>query len=179
MNDEKDRVEGEEKAAGAQPFMSDEMSRCMTQFSKSFEASARRWELVVYPSLLAFIILAAYGFYLIYKLTNDVDRITNHFETVAQTMVMVSQEMTEVTGHLRDVNGNMSAITDNMVAMTKVISSQDTSMQSMIASMERMNYNMGNMSMTMHQMRYDTASMGHNLQNTTGPMRFMNSFMPW
>ena len=41
---------------------SQDMAACMDKFANSFEASARRWELVVYPSLLAFIVLAAYGF---------------------------------------------------------------------------------------------------------------------
>ena len=41
------------------------MAACLDNFSRTFEASARRWELVVYPSLLAFIVLAAYGFFLI------------------------------------------------------------------------------------------------------------------
>ena len=41
------------------------------RLSEVFESSARRWELIVYPSLFAFIILAAYGFYLIYNLARD------------------------------------------------------------------------------------------------------------
>jgi hypothetical protein len=35
------------------------------------------------------------------------------------------------------------------------------------------------MSYTMHHMRYDTHLMGRNIDNVAGPMRFMNSFMPW
>ena len=31
------------------------------RLSQSFAASAKRWELIVYPSLFAFMILAAYG----------------------------------------------------------------------------------------------------------------------
>ena len=38
------------------------------RLAQVFESSARRWELIVYPSLFAFIILAAYGFYLIFNL---------------------------------------------------------------------------------------------------------------
>ena len=52
-----------------------DMASCMDKFATTFEASARRWELVVYPSLLAFIVLAAYGFYLIYTLTGDISRL--------------------------------------------------------------------------------------------------------
>jgi hypothetical protein len=34
---------------------SQDMATCLDKLARSFEASARRWELVVYPSLLAFI----------------------------------------------------------------------------------------------------------------------------
>jgi len=47
----------------------------MDKFARVFAASAKRWEVVVYPSLLAFIVLAAYGFYLIYSMTSDVHRV--------------------------------------------------------------------------------------------------------
>ena len=42
----------------------------MDRLSEAFESSARRWELIVYPSLFAFIILAAYGFFLVYSLAS-------------------------------------------------------------------------------------------------------------
>ena len=35
------------------------------RLSEAFETSARRWKLIVYSTLCAFIILAAYGFYLV------------------------------------------------------------------------------------------------------------------
>ena len=44
----------------------------MDRFVRSFEKSARRWELIIYPAMLAFVILAAYGFFLIYTLSKDV-----------------------------------------------------------------------------------------------------------
>ncbi len=36
----------------------------MDRFVRVFESSARRWELVMYPAMLAFVLLAAYGFFL-------------------------------------------------------------------------------------------------------------------
>ena len=66
--------------------MSGGMVACLDKFSRTFEASARRWELVVYPSLLAFIVLAAYGFFLIYTLANDVGRMARSIETMVVSM---------------------------------------------------------------------------------------------
>ena len=47
----------------------------LDKLASGFTESARRWEMIVYPSLVAFIILAAYGFFLIYSLTSDVTRV--------------------------------------------------------------------------------------------------------
>ena len=53
----------EEAAKEAEHLLFTDMAQYMSQFARSFEASARRWELVVYPSLLAFIVLAIYGYH--------------------------------------------------------------------------------------------------------------------
>lgn len=40
----------------------DKVDSSFERLSKAFETSARRWELIVYPSLFGFILLAGYGF---------------------------------------------------------------------------------------------------------------------
>ncbi|MEE9491816.1 MAG: hypothetical protein V3W04_00360 [Gammaproteobacteria bacterium] len=157
----------------------DRLGSCLEQFARTFEASAKRWELIVYPSMVAFIILAGYGFYLIYKLTNDVDAITQRVETMAINMINVDEYMSQIVV-------NMESMTESMKMMTTHIGNQREEManfthhlKTMNGSISTMNGSVGSMSNTIHQMRYDTSSMGRNLQNVTGPMRFMNSFMPW
>lgn len=44
----------------------------LERFLCVIERSARQWQIIVYPSMVAFIVLAAFGFYLIYSLTGDV-----------------------------------------------------------------------------------------------------------
>ena len=48
----------------------------LERFLQTFERSARRWEPVAYPVLLAFIVLAGYGFFPVYSLTADMQRIS-------------------------------------------------------------------------------------------------------
>jgi methyl-accepting chemotaxis protein len=151
----------DELAKETEQLLFKDMAQYMSQFARSFEASARRWELVVYPSMLAFIILAAYGFFLIYKLTSDIDRITVQMEAISVSMV--------------NINKNFSSTTN----MTDDMDTQNTSMRAISESMERMNTSIDTMAFTVYEMRMDTATMGRNLHSTTGPMRFMNSFMPW
>jgi len=131
------------------------LGRSLETLSVAFMASAKRWETIVYPSLFAFILLAAYGFYLIYNLTSDVSKMADHMETIATNMT--------------DVSVNMNSVSRNMVIMTQTVDSQS-------ADMHRMTLHMRNMSMSMGQMRYDLSTMNNSISR---PMSFMNTFMPW
>ena len=131
--------------------MDDCMGRSLDQLSKAFMASARRWEMIVYPALFAFIILASYGFFLIYSLTTDISR--------------VADDMSKITYTMERVAVNMDAVSKNMVLMTQTVDSQS-------ASMKEMTYHMRGMNMSMNQMRHD-------MSNVSRPMNFMNDFLPW
>lgn len=155
------------------------MGAAMDQFTRAFEASARRWELVVYPSMLAFIILAAYGFYLIFKLTNDVDQITQRIETIAVNMINVDEYMFQVATNMDKVANNMNTMARDMQTITVAVTGQRQDLSDLASNIRIMNQTMGNMTATMHQMRFDTANMGRNMESVSGPMRFMNNFMPW
>ena len=123
----------------------------LDKLASGFTESARRWEMIVYPSLVAFIILAAYGFFLIYSLTSDVTRVAN--------------DMHKITVSMEQVAVNMNAVTKNMVVMTQTTDSQAGSMREMV-------YHIRGMNMSINQMRYD-------ISNVSRPMSFMNDFLPW
>lgn len=131
------------------------MDQSLDKLSTAFMESARRWEMIVYPSLVAFIILAAYGFFLIYSLTKDV-----HY---------VVEDMHKVTASMEKVVVNMEAVSKNMVVMTQTVDSQSSSMKEMV-------YHMRGMNMSINQMRYDMSIMNNSISR---PMSFMNDFMPW
>ena len=146
------------------------------RLSEVFESSARRWELIVYPSLFAFIILAAYGFYLIYNLAKDV-----HYLAIS-----VDTNMTTLAGNMQNVSENMSQLTANVRAMTVTMDSVDNK----VATLEPMLANLDSMDGAIQSMTYATHSMGRSthfmqtdlsrMNNNIGrPMSFMNSFMPW
>ena len=56
------------------------LEKALTKFSDQFASSARRWELLIYPSMLIFSLLAASGFYLIFSLTQDMRILARHVE---------------------------------------------------------------------------------------------------
>ena len=176
----------EEAAKEAEHLLFTDMAQYMSQFARSFEASARRWELVVYPSMLAFIILAAYGFFLIYKLTDDIGKIVVQMDDISTSMVNINQNFSSTTNNMNTVSRNMvkmagdvEEVTRYMKQMSKDIKEQNQAMGAIVVSMREMNQSIASVSYTMHSMGYDTRQMGRSIDNVSGPMRFMNKFTPW
>jgi uncharacterized protein YoxC len=176
----------EEAAKEAEHLLFTDMAQYMSQFARSFEASARRWELVVYPSMLAFIILAAYGFFLIYKLTDDIGKIVVQMDDISTSMVNINQNFSSTTNNMNTVSrnmvkmaGNVEEVTGYMKQMSKDIQEQNQAMGAIVVTMRELDNGINSMAHTIHKMSIDTWAMGRNFDNVSGPMRFMNSFTPW
>jgi len=146
---------GQEAEADQRKSMEDCMGRSMELLSNTFAASAKRWEMIVYPSLFAFILLAGYGFFLIFSLSSNVSRIAD--------------SMDSMTNNMQQVALHMNKVTQNMVLMTQTVDSQSASLHEMVGNMRGMNSSMA-------RMRYDISVMNNSVSR---PMSFMNSFMPW
>jgi hypothetical protein len=160
-------------SSGTMPVTGDEalpqsMAVCMDKFARTFEASARRWELIIYPSMLAFIVLAAYGFFLIYTLTTDVGRLARSMETVTVAMTDVSANMTAVSGNVAQISGNLSLIAYDMGDGTD-------SMRNMLVKMDTMNTNIGVMTVPVYEMRNDMGQLNKNIHDVSSPMKMI----PW
>lgn len=139
------------------------------RLSLAFESSARRWELIVYPSLFAFIILAAYGFYLIFSLAKDV-----HYLAIS-----VDSNMTVVASNMQSMSDNVARMSANVRAMAVSVESisQDVgTLEPMLTSMETMDDAIQSMTSTTGHMRDDMAVLNRNISR---PFSFMNSLMPW
>jgi len=161
-----------EQKAGTAFSHEDEYAR----LSEVFESSARRWELIIYPSLFAFIVLAVYGFYLIYNLQRDV-----HYLAIS-----VDTNMTTLAGNMQAVAKNMGQLTTNVRAMTVSLDSIDrkvgtlepmlTNIHSMDQSIRSITYNTGAMNAAVQGLNVSTYRMNRDLGR---PMRMMKAFMPW
>ncbi len=141
----------------------------MDRLSQAFETSARRWELIVYPTLFAFIILAAYGFYLVFSLAKDV-----HYLAIS-----VDSNMTVLASNMQSISDNMGQISSNVRTMTVGVDSMArdvNTLEPMLSSIEAMNRSMQSMTFTTATMREDIGAMNRNIGR---PMHFMNSFLPW
>jgi len=141
----------------------------MDRLSAAFETSARRWELIVYPSLFAFIILAAYGFYLVFSLAKDV-----HYLAIS-----VDSNMTVLASNMQSVSDNMGKLTANVRTMAVSVGAIDHkvgTLEPMLTSMDGMEQSMRAMTLTTGAMQTDVARINRSFGR---PMSFMNTFMPW
>ena len=144
----------------------------MERLSQAFETSAKRWELIVYPSLFAFILLAAYGFYLVFSLAKDV-----HF--LAQS---VDSNMRVMSSHMMSMNDNLGQLSANVRTMAVSVDTmaQDVhTLQPMQSSMDSMQESMRAMTVATGYIQRDMRLMNHDFHDASRPMSVWNSFMPW
>ncbi len=180
----------------------------LERFAKSFEASARRWELVVYPSLFAFIILAAYGFFLIYSLTRDMHTMAAaidpemqpHMARMSSSVLQLAESVESMTTRIHEMADTISAMDTSVTRMTGHIAVMQTDMgemsakmntlEPMLVNMSEMNLSIGNLNQSVlamneavHAMTVNTGTMSRDMAVGTyhfvRPMSFMNSFFPW
>ena len=116
--------------------MEDCMGRSMEMLANTFSASARRWEMIVYPSLFAFILLAGYGFYLIYSLTQDAHDMAKNMQSMSKNMVVISESMLTISQNTNNQTVAMNGMNNSMNQMR-----QDMSMlnRSVSRPMNKMN----------------------------------------
>lgn len=148
----------------------------MERFLHTFERSARRWEFVVYPALFAFIVLAGYGFFLVYSLTSDMHKMAvaidpnmgEHMEVLASGIQVMTEHMQVMTGELQTMTAKVNYMSKQMDNMDYLRTMNDR-LLGMDASVRAMS---GNMDM----MRRD---MGYMSTNVSRPMSIMNNMLPW
>ena len=139
------------------------------RLSHAFETSAKRWELIVYPSMFAFIILAAYGFYLVFSLAKDV-----HYMAIS-----IDTNMTVLASNMQSMSDNVSLMSGNVRLMATSVESMATdvtTLKPMMNSMESLNQSIRLMTQTTGNMSNDMGNLNRSISRRMG---FMNSFMPW
>ena len=145
----------------------------MDRLSLAFETSARRWELIVYPSLFAFIILAAYGFYLVFSLAKDVHYLAI---SVDSNMTVLASNMQSVSDHMGQLSANVRTMSVSVESIARDVST----LEPMLTNMASMEQTMKAMSFATYNIRQDMANMNQTMNHSFArPMSFMNTFMPW
>ncbi len=170
---DKDKENALEPSDGGEALENNKSAQySMDRLSLAFESSARRWELIVYPSLFAFILLAAYGFYLIFSLAKDVHFLALSVDSNMNVMSSNLQTMTDSVGQLSANVRTMAVSVDSMANDVRTL-------EPMLTSIDSMDESMKHMTQSTYKMQHDMRSMNYNIHDVSRPMTMWNSFMPW
>jgi hypothetical protein len=142
----------------------------LSRLADTFDKSARRWEMVVYPTMFAFILLAGYGFYLIYHLTHDI-AVLSH--SVTRMATIVSDATPRVTQDMRDMSQDMRVMSGEI----RTMSYQMETLKPMSNNIANMTYTMTNLNRSVYGMQRDMGGLNRTISG--GPFGFMNDVMPF
>jgi uncharacterized protein YoxC len=152
----------------------------MARFVQSFQQSTRRWELVVYPAMFAFVVLAGYGFFLIYSLTSDMRTMAQsidpdmgaHMGSMSREIENMSRNIAALSEQIDRMRHTMDDISVKMDSLPPML----THLENMDKSVTGMDQSVRFMTATTDQMRSDMGIMNRNISR---PMSFFNNMAPW
>jgi len=136
-----------------------ELESELQEFEKKADATTKRMQMLVYPAMVAFFILSAFGFYLIYSLTSDVERMANTFVHMSAS---IEKNMESMTGNIDHISNDIGTMTNTTGQMSDSISGMKPAIYDMAAST--------------NNMQRDFWSLN---KNVSTPLSFMNNFLPW
>lgn len=156
----------------------------LEKLADRFDTSARRWELIVYPSLFAFVILAGYGFFLIYSLTQDMhvlarsmdSNMGQHMSSLTNSVESLAMNVDAMTSRIEDIADGVQSMNKSTASMDSNLGTISLQMSTMEASIVNMDFTMRSMNLSTGQMTYDMRQLNKNMGR---PMSMMNNFLPW
>lgn len=140
-----------------------EMGKEDIQTNKALKSFENRWKYAVFPAMIAFVLLASFGFYLIYGML--------------QRMESLAQDVNRMVAVLEK---SLPAMTNDVHYMNKTISSSLPALEDRISNMS---LEMQQMSRSTRSLALTTQNMGDNLwevnKNISTPLSIMNAAVPW
>lgn len=119
-------------------------------------------KLIVFGVLAVALVIAAYGFFLIYQLTRDSHHMVVEVHRMAEEMVAMRQSMTSIGANVAAMTGSIAEVRDQMGAMNH--------------SVGAMNASVAHLAGSVGAIQHSTA----NLDRSFGPaMGMLNNFMPF
>lgn len=170
-------------------------------FARLPEPGTRRFEIVVYASLLSFFVLAASGLVLAYVLVRDLRAVSAHMDLqMNRYLGTVSQSIDRLVETISDMSATVVGMGDGLRAMDRQVAAmkEDTGVMAgntgaMVSEMDRMEAHMAMMAGRLHAldpMVANTAAMSEHMKNMSislgllsrdvgRPLNFMNQVAPW
>ena len=150
-----------------------ELERELHDFEQKSEGSNRTMQMLVYPAMFAFVILAAYGFYLIQSLSSDVHKMARTIDTMTES---VERNMDSISGTMKEMSSHVNKLVITTKSMSGDIGSMSQNTDAMVNSISSLKSATYDMAASTNNMQRDMWSLN---QNISTPLSFMNNFLPW
>ena len=142
MSDKITNIDQQDSAGKGSPREVFPEGDAMDRFVRVFETSARRWELIIYPAMLAFVVLAGYGFFLIYTLSKDISTLAQgmdpemgkHLSHISESVIYLSENVRTMTRRVYHMSESVETMADRMVSLEHL--------EPMLNNMQGMNQSM-------------------------------------
>ena len=144
------------------------------------QSSTRRMQMLVYPSLVAFVILASYGFYLVQSLTSNVSHMAKSIVVISDSihtnMTLISQSTVQMSGNMSTLVSSTQSMTSQMGELVSSTAGMKNDVGLMTSSIHDMNTSTLSMAESTSYMGRDMRSLNHNIST---PLSMFNKFLPW
>ena len=150
-----------------------ELESELQEYEKKSDATTKRMQMLVYPAMIAFFILSAFGFYLIYSLTSDVRRMADTFVHMSGS---IEHNMDSISGTMGHMSGTMDSLSDSTSNMTTDIGKMTNTTSEMSTAITGIKPAIYDMAASTNNMQRDFWSLNKNIST---PLGFMNNFLPW
>lgn len=150
-----------------------ELENELQEFEKKADSTTKRMKMLVYPAMIAFFILAAFGFYLIFSLTSDVRRMADTFVHMSGS---IEENMDSISGTMGQMSGKMDSLVDSTSTMSSSVGSMSENTVEMVNSIGGLRSATYDMAASTNNMQRDMWSLNKNIST---PLSFMNNFLPW
>lgn len=150
-----------------------EVEEELQRFETEQSRSTRMLQILVFPSLIAFVLLASYGFYLVQSLTTDVHRLTDIIQKMENS---VSTHMAGMSGNMQSMERQIHNMSGDTHVMSKQIFDMGGNIKQMSNDMQQMNWSTQNMAASTYYMQGDMQQMNRNVSK---PFKMMNRFIPF
>ena len=151
----------------------------LTDFVKEFQASARRWERMVYPAMIIFGILGFSGFWLIYNLSQDMHAVSANIASLNKSVIDMDRNIKIMTATVEGMNRNVRQLNTTITDMNQSVSYIRKDMSAMSANLNAMPpmlANIAEMNQSVKGMTWNTGVMTRDMHNIGKPMRFFSHF---
>jgi hypothetical protein len=150
-----------------------ELESELQEFEAKANHTTKRMQMLVYPAMVAFFILSAFGFFLIYSLTSDVNRMA---DTIVHMSQSVDDNMTSISGTMNHMSGTMDTLGTSTEKMSNNVGKMTATTNEMSGAISGMKPAIYDMAASTNNMQRDFWSLNKNIST---PLSFMNNFLPW